>query len=161
MQPAVTETLGRFAAETGADKIPSTALASAKLKFLDTLAVAVAFLVLPLVAIFLRIPPGELFAQLGSDVAVDALIVTLKTSLVAQAIIVLVEHGEGQPIELTFDVEPGRFGVVARSAIGAFDPDHSSLALCRVVLDDVTRRYDIGWADGGAEISLDIALTTD
>jgi molybdate transport system permease protein len=55
-----------------------------------SLAVALAFLVLPLVAVFLRIPPGELFAQLGSDVAVDALIVTLKTSLIAQAIIVLV-----------------------------------------------------------------------
>lgn len=51
---------------------------------------ALAFLVLPLVAIFLRIPPGELLAQLGSDVAVDALIVTAKTSLIAQALIVLV-----------------------------------------------------------------------
>lgn len=55
-----------------------------------SLAVALAFLVLPLIAIFLRIPPKELFAQLGSDVAVDALIVTAKTSLIAQAIIVLV-----------------------------------------------------------------------
>lgn len=55
-----------------------------------SLAVALAFLALPLVAIFLRIPPGELFAQLGSGVAVDALIVTAKTSLIAQALIVLV-----------------------------------------------------------------------
>jgi molybdate transport system permease protein len=45
---------------------------------------------LPLVAVFLRIPPGELFSQLASDVAVDALIVTAKTSLIAQAIIVLI-----------------------------------------------------------------------
>lgn len=42
MQPAVTATLGRFAAETGAEEIPPAALASAKHKFLDTLAVAVA-----------------------------------------------------------------------------------------------------------------------
>ncbi len=55
-----------------------------------SLALAFGFLLLPLVAIFLRIPPGELFAQLGSDVAVDALILTAKTSLVAQTIIVLV-----------------------------------------------------------------------
>lgn len=55
-----------------------------------SLAVALAFLALPLVAIFLRIPPRELFAQLGSGVAVDALIVTAKTSLIAQALIVLV-----------------------------------------------------------------------
>jgi 2-methylcitrate dehydratase PrpD len=42
MPLAVTATLGRFAAETGADRIPPAAFASAKLKFLDTLAVAVA-----------------------------------------------------------------------------------------------------------------------
>jgi molybdate transport system permease protein len=52
-------------------------------------ALVLAFLCLPLVAIFLRIPPGELFAQLGSGVAVDALVVTLKTNLVAQALILL------------------------------------------------------------------------
>ena len=80
---------------------------------------------------------------------------------VSEAIIVLVEHGGGQPVELSFDVEPGRFGVTARSAIEAFDPDHSSLALCRVVLDDVTSRYSIDWADGTAAIGLDIALTSD
>jgi molybdate transport system permease protein len=51
---------------------------------------ALAFLLLPLVAIFLRVPPGELVAQLGSDVAVDAFLVTLKTTLVAQALILLV-----------------------------------------------------------------------
>lgn len=42
MQAGVTETLGRFAAETGTDRIPAAAAESAKLKFLDTLAVAVA-----------------------------------------------------------------------------------------------------------------------
>jgi len=53
-------------------------------------ALALAFLLLPLVAIFLRIPPGELFAQLGNGVAVDALVVTLRTNLIAGAIILLV-----------------------------------------------------------------------
>lgn len=42
MQPGVTETLGRFAAETPAGRIPPAAIESARLKFLDTLAVAVA-----------------------------------------------------------------------------------------------------------------------
>jgi 2-methylcitrate dehydratase PrpD len=42
MQVAVTETLGRFAAQTAAEDIPAAAIASAKLKFLDTVAVAVA-----------------------------------------------------------------------------------------------------------------------
>jgi molybdate transport system permease protein len=52
-------------------------------------AIALTFLVLPLVAIFLRVPVGDLFAQLGSDVAVDALLVTLETNLVAQALILV------------------------------------------------------------------------
>jgi molybdate transport system permease protein len=50
-------------------------------------ALALAFLLLPLVAIFVRVPPGELFAQLGSEVAIDALVVTLKANAIAQALI--------------------------------------------------------------------------
>jgi molybdate transport system permease protein len=52
-----------------------------------SLAICLAFLLLPLIAIFLRIPVGELFSQLGSGEAVDALIVTAKTSAIAQAVI--------------------------------------------------------------------------
>ena len=48
-----------------------------------------AFLLVPVVALFLRIPPGDLVSQLTSEVAVDALIVSLKTSLVAHAIVLL------------------------------------------------------------------------
>lgn len=47
-----------------------------------------AFLVVPIAAIFLRIPPGDLFVALGSDVARDALIVTVETTIVAQALII-------------------------------------------------------------------------
>jgi molybdate transport system permease protein len=54
------------------------------------LVLTLGFLLLPMVAVFLRVSPGDLFGQLGSDVVVDALIVTAKTSLVAQAIIFLV-----------------------------------------------------------------------
>jgi molybdate transport system permease protein len=54
------------------------------------LALTLAFFLLPIVAVFLRVQPGELFAQLGSEVVVDALLVTAKTSLIAQAIIFLV-----------------------------------------------------------------------
>ena len=53
------------------------------------LALVLAFLLIPILAIFLRISPGELFSQLGSEVALDALIVTAKTTAVAQAIILL------------------------------------------------------------------------
>ncbi len=51
---------------------------------------ALTFLLLPLVAIFLRVPFGELLSQLHSDVAIDALIVTLETNAIAQVLIVLV-----------------------------------------------------------------------
>ncbi|MGH3133458.1 MAG: ABC transporter permease [Gaiellaceae bacterium] len=53
-------------------------------------AIALVFLLLPLVAIFLRVPPGELLAQLGSEVAIDAIVVTLKTNAIAQALILVV-----------------------------------------------------------------------
>jgi molybdate transport system permease protein len=50
-------------------------------------AVLLAFLLLPVVAIFLRLPPGELIDQLGSDVVRDALVVTVKTNLVALGLV--------------------------------------------------------------------------
>ena len=52
--------------------------------------VTLGFLMLPLVAIFLRVPPGDLVSRLGSPVVLDALVVTLKANLVAQAFILLI-----------------------------------------------------------------------
>jgi len=57
------------------------------LLFLATF-VTLAFLVVPIAAIFLRVPPGDLIAALGSDVARDALVVTLETTIVAQTLII-------------------------------------------------------------------------
>lgn len=54
------------------------------------LALALAFLMLPLVAIFLRVPPGDLLTRLDDPVTVDALLVTLRTTLIANVIIVVV-----------------------------------------------------------------------
>jgi molybdate transport system permease protein len=51
------------------------------------LAASLAFLVLPLVAIFIRVPPGDVYT---SDVAVDALIVTAKTSLIANGVFLVI-----------------------------------------------------------------------
>jgi len=51
--------------------------------------VTCAFLALPLVAIFVHVPPGELLAQLSNPVVKDALLVSLKTTLIAQALILL------------------------------------------------------------------------
>ena len=51
--------------------------------------IALAFLVLPIVAIFVRISPAELVDQLSNPVVKDAFVVSLKTSTIAQTLIVL------------------------------------------------------------------------
>ena len=53
-------------------------------------AVALAFLLLPLAAIFLRVPPGDLLGALGHTVTRDALLVSLKTSAIAHAAVLAV-----------------------------------------------------------------------
>lgn len=49
-----------------------------------------AFLLLPLSAIFILPGLGEIVRQLGSNIVLDALLVTLKTSLIAHAIVLVV-----------------------------------------------------------------------
>jgi molybdate transport system permease protein len=52
-------------------------------------AIALGFLLLPIVAIFARVSPGRLVAQLSRPVVTDALLVSLKTSAIAQALVLL------------------------------------------------------------------------
>jgi molybdate transport system permease protein len=52
-------------------------------------AVAFAFLLFPIVAIFSRVTPGRLVAQLSRPVVTDALVISLKTSAIAQALVLL------------------------------------------------------------------------
>ncbi len=51
--------------------------------------VATSFLVLPVLAIFVHVSPGRLFDQLSNPVVTDGLIVSLKTTLIAQALVLL------------------------------------------------------------------------
>jgi molybdate transport system permease protein len=51
--------------------------------------VALAFLVLPMLAIFVHVSPGRLIDQLSNPVVADALIVSFKTTLIAQALVLL------------------------------------------------------------------------
>ena len=48
-----------------------------------------AFLALPVIAVFARVPPSRLVAQLDNPVVTDALVVSLKTTLIAQALILV------------------------------------------------------------------------
>ena len=63
-------------------------LAAAALVFAAAF-VALAFLLVPIVAIFARVPPGRLVAQLSNPVVTDALVISLKTSAIAQALVLL------------------------------------------------------------------------
>jgi molybdate transport system permease protein len=51
--------------------------------------VSLGFLALPVIAVFARVSPGRLAAQLGNPVVTDALVVSLKTTLLAQALILV------------------------------------------------------------------------
>ena len=57
--------------------------------FFAAATIALAFLALPLVAIFVRVPPGRLIHQLSNPVVTDALVVSLKTTLIAQVLILI------------------------------------------------------------------------
>jgi molybdate transport system permease protein len=52
-------------------------------------ALALLFLLLPIIAIFVHTGPGELLDQLSNPVVKDAFVVSIKTSLVAQALILV------------------------------------------------------------------------
>src|SRR6266542_5375896 len=51
--------------------------------------VTLVFLFVPVLAIFVHVPPGRLISQLSNPVVTDALLVSLKTTLIAQALILL------------------------------------------------------------------------
>jgi molybdate transport system permease protein len=55
-----------------------------------TTALGLGFLVLPIVAIFVRVPPGDLIGALGHHVTRDALLVSLKTSAIAHAAVLVI-----------------------------------------------------------------------
>ena len=57
---------------------------------LAALALALAFLTLPIVAIFVDTSPGDLIASLDDDASVDALLLSLETTTLALALIVIV-----------------------------------------------------------------------
>ncbi len=67
--------------------------------------VVVTFLILPVVAVFLKVPPGELISALGSDAARDAIRVTAETITIAMAAILLL----GTPAAYWISTRRGAF----------------------------------------------------
>src|SRR5256714_4697465 len=116
-------------------------LPGAALVFLATF-VALAFLALPVAAIFARVTPGRLVAQLGNPVVTDALLVSLKTTLVAQALVLVlgtpaayVLATRGFPgrsllvtlVELPLVLPPAVAGIGLLAAFGRAGLLHSSI----------------------------------
>jgi len=98
-------------------------------------AVALAFLVLPIVAIFARVSPRELVAQLSNPVVTDALVVSLKTNAIAQALVLLfgtppayllaTRRFPGRPlaivlVELPLVLPPAVAGIGLLAALGRY-----------------------------------------
>jgi molybdate transport system permease protein len=111
--------------------------------FVVLAAVAIVFLVLPIVGIFVHTTPGRLLDQLSNPVVRDAFVVTVKTSLVAQLLIVLL----GTPtayllatrrfrghslavtlVELPLVLPPAVAGIGLLAALGRSGLLHTSLA---------------------------------
>jgi molybdate transport system permease protein len=74
--------------------------------FVTAAAVAFAFLLLPVIAIFVHTSPAKLVDQLSNPVVRDAFVVSMKTSLIAQLMIVLL--GTPAAYLLTTHRFPGR-----------------------------------------------------
>jgi molybdate transport system permease protein len=111
--------------------------------------VALAFLTLPTVAIFTRVPPGRLLHELSNPVVTDALVVSVKTSLVAQALILLLGtplayllasrrfRGRGllvTLVELPLVLPPAVAGLGLLAAFGRFGLLGSSLSALGVTI---------------------------
>lgn len=61
-----------------------------KALLIAALAVVLSFLILPIVAVFVDVGPGELVASLDDPAAVDALLLSLETTLIALVLILVV-----------------------------------------------------------------------
>jgi len=111
-------------------------------------ATALAFLVLPVVAIFARVPPGRLIAQLGNGAVVDAVRVSAETSAAAQALVlalgtptavVLARRFPGRGllvglVELPLVLPPAVAGIGLFAAFGRFGLLHTSIPFTKLAV---------------------------
>jgi molybdate transport system permease protein len=103
--------------------------------------VTLAFLALPVIAVFARVTPAKLVSQLGNPVVTDALVVSLKTTLAAQililvlgtpAAVVLARRFPGREalvtlVELPLVLPPAVAGLGLLAALGRTGLLHTSI----------------------------------
>ena len=103
--------------------------------------VTLAFLALPVIAVFARVTPAKLVSQLGNPVVTDALLVSMKTTLAAQVLIlvlgtptavVLARRFRGREalvtlVELPLVLPPAVAGLGLLAALGRTGLLHTSI----------------------------------
>jgi molybdate transport system permease protein len=113
-----------------------------------TASIGITFLVLPVLAIFARVPPGRLIAQLGNDAVLDALRVSAETSAVAQSLVLLVgtptavvlaQRFPGREllvslVELPLVLPPAVAGIGLFAAFGRFGLLHTSIPFTKLAV---------------------------
>ena len=110
--------------------------------------VALGFLALPIVAIFARVSPTKLAAQLSNPVVTNALVVSLKTTAIAQVLILafgtpaayaLARSFRGREllvtlVELPLVLPPAVAGIGLLAAFGRFGLLHTSIAFTQTAV---------------------------
>ena len=110
--------------------------------------VALGFLAFPIVAIFARVTPTKLVAQLSNPVVTNALVVSLKTTVIAQVLILvfgtpaayaLARRFRGRGllvtlVELPLVLPPAVAGIGLLAAFGRFGLLHTSIAFTQTAV---------------------------
>ena len=71
---------------------------------------------------------------------------------VSEVLVVLIEHGGGQPVDVSIEAVANGFQIDASTEVVEFDPDDPDLRLCRTVLDGVCASHEIRVDQGRAHI---------
>jgi anti-sigma regulatory factor (Ser/Thr protein kinase) len=76
---------------------------------------------------------------------------------VSEILLALVEHGDGQPVDVRLRTDAGAFVIDAGTDTDEFDTDHPNLVMCETVLSGVCSSHEVHLADGRARIRATIA----
>lgn len=79
---------------------------------------------------------------------------------VSEILIALIEHGDGQPVDVQFEVDSLSFKLRGRSMVDKFNVEHPDLILCRSVLAGVCSSHTIDLIDNQAHIWAEVRHST-
>lgn len=78
---------------------------------------------------------------------------------VSEVLLALIEHGDGEVIDIELAVTGFGFEVHGRTPVADFDADHPDLLLCRTVLAGFCARHGVEHWNGAAHIWASVART--